>query len=621
MRPELTRRWRNLGFATVLILILGAVCLGMGFMRYHRAVYNQALDDSLSRISERSEQLAEEVTVELNHGAAVLTNISALLNSGAELSSGQLASYLQKTAAAENFSSIAVMEFGVNAPADVIVTESYKDLVTAIKNGETYLSDVENNAESGAAELLIAAPYYKGNELVGAVWGRYDIAALMGELNLSETSFRYFHIIDGDGDYIIHSNNQYAISSKPNYWQDLESFTITTKGLTADTVREQVNNGQVVSLWYADGDKSRYVTLEPLGLNNWYMVSSLAAEGLQSYVNEIDTGAGAMRFWIVMYTILVAGGISVGYYLIYRSVRGKNRELLTKDEALSLIQKRRGSMIFIYDVQDKKAILYGKDIPDAMRNQWQKAEALDADAMATAQRIHPEDIDTLRELCNTVRAGRAHTPVELELHLNDAWEWKRISTWVTPTGDVVGYIEDFGLQRDFRTKARHDALTGLYNRIGFQRHAEPLLQEITPADTKLTALFYLDLDHFKDINDTFGHAKGDDALRAAADAMHSALRKEDLICRFGGDEFAVLVPDIPDRAALETIADKLIRALEATYTEGSKTVHLSASLGAAIAKPNQTLDELCAIADKALYEVKKTGRNGFKIADDTTVEA
>ncbi len=165
-----------------------------------------------------------------------------------------------------------------------------------------------------------------------------------------------------------------------------------------------------------------------------------------------------------------------------------------------------------------------------------------------------------------------------------------------------------------RAAARLDSKTGLLNAQAWQAEAE---REIVRANRERRPLAILigDLDHFKQVNDTFGHLTGDVALRAAAGALGSGLRPSDLLGRFGGEEFTVV---LPGTGAVEAhrIAERLRQAMaEATVLVGDVRVPLSVSLGVAVlGRHGEDLTDLLAAADAALYRAKDAGRNQVSVA-------
>ena len=151
-------------------------------------------------------------------------------------------------------------------------------------------------------------------------------------------------------------------------------------------------------------------------------------------------------------------------------------------------------------------------------------------------------------------------------------------------------------------------MTGLPNRRLFEIIFE---RDIASAKRhkQCLALFYIDVDDFKMINDTFGHPVGDEFLKKLAKRFQSLLRKEDLIARLGGDEFAILA-QIDDSKDAELIAEKLLQKIRKPYTIKSHRISASISLGIAIyPDAGESFKSLCKKADDALYEVKAVGKN------------
>jgi diguanylate cyclase (GGDEF)-like protein/PAS domain S-box-containing protein len=170
--------------------------------------------------------------------------------------------------------------------------------------------------------------------------------------------------------------------------------------------------------------------------------------------------------------------------------------------------------------------------------------------------------------------------------------------------------------------ARFDSLTGLANRTVF---AEALQHGIAAAQEGPTrfALLYIDLDHFKDVNDTMGHPVGDSLLKLVAERLRGAVREGDTVARFGGDEFAVMQADIEDPTDTGLLADRLLDSLSQPYIVGGNEIRSGASIGIAVYGPDATdAETLLARADVALYRAKAEGRGTYRFftnAMDTEV--
>ena len=179
-------------------------------------------------------------------------------------------------------------------------------------------------------------------------------------------------------------------------------------------------------------------------------------------------------------------------------------------------------------------------------------------------------------------------------------------------GDRVGVALSVA-ERDEQLiyQARHDDLTGLPNRFLFK---ERLLQEINFAKRQAygLALFFIDLDRFKTINDSFGHSVGDELLVEAGKRLRNSVRKSDLVSRLGGDEFAVILTGIKGVGKVTRIAENMIQAFSDPFLIEQQHSHISASIGIAIYPTDgHDSEDLLKKADTAMYRAKDEGRNRF----------
>ena len=169
-------------------------------------------------------------------------------------------------------------------------------------------------------------------------------------------------------------------------------------------------------------------------------------------------------------------------------------------------------------------------------------------------------------------------------------------------------------QRYIATLATTDVLTGLPNRRGFNLLASQALQEAQRNQSPLSALL-IDLDHFKQLNDTHGHLAGDEVLRGFAQSLQSNLRQSDIICRWGGEEFILLLKDTGSSTA-RLLAEKIREQSEASnFPFNGVNLRVSTSIGIAELHDEDTLDRLIARADRALYRAKQSGRN--RVCEET----
>ena len=160
-------------------------------------------------------------------------------------------------------------------------------------------------------------------------------------------------------------------------------------------------------------------------------------------------------------------------------------------------------------------------------------------------------------------------------------------------------------------QSRLDPVTGLCNRVATEQDIDEYLHSSQRGEEGL--LLILDVDFFKSFNDNYGHAVGDEVLAFMAEAMRTAFRKEDILCRWGGDEFLIFIKEF---GSLRAVTERIVRLRRQIkgFSSGGRALPVSLSVGGAVAgQATHGLDELFQKADMALYDVKHEGRDGLVI--------
>jgi diguanylate cyclase (GGDEF)-like protein len=170
------------------------------------------------------------------------------------------------------------------------------------------------------------------------------------------------------------------------------------------------------------------------------------------------------------------------------------------------------------------------------------------------------------------------------------------------------------LEQLLKHMAFHDPLTGLANRVLFTQHVEEALAAASPSRS---AVLFIDLDDFKTVNDTLGHAAGDLLLVAVGERISACLRPEDHAARLGGDEFAVLLDEIADVEDAQMVASRITDSLRLPFALVDQEVRVGASIGIAPAGDGSTADELLRNADLAMYMAKSQGKGTFQLFQPT----
>src|SRR5688500_7649737 len=242
-------------------------------------------------------------------------------------------------------------------------------------------------------------------------------------------------------------------------------------------------------------------------------------------------------------------------------------------------------------------------------------------------RLHPDDAPRLRAEIDALLAGtspRLETEHRLR-HADGNWRWMLVRALALREGDsrpvrIAGSMTDVSARKrseeELRRAAMHDALTGLVNRAYFLESLERSVARVQRRPDKTIALLFLDLDRFKQINDSLGHLAGDRLLTSIARRLHACVRPGDVLARLGGDEFAVLLDDLKDASDATRIAERMQEALHAPLRNDESDVVVTASIG--IAFGGADLDgheELLRDADLAMYRAKASGKARYEVFD------
>jgi diguanylate cyclase (GGDEF)-like protein/PAS domain S-box-containing protein len=200
------------------------------------------------------------------------------------------------------------------------------------------------------------------------------------------------------------------------------------------------------------------------------------------------------------------------------------------------------------------------------------------------------------------------TPVKQDAHVTGA---------VVVFRDITGRRQT---EEEIRYRANYDALTGLPNRnLLVERLSQEL--KLSRRENATVGLLFLDLDHFKEVNDTLGHEAGDLLLRQAATRMHDSIRETDTVGRLGGDEFVILLPHLNDAGAAALIADKVIAALGTRFDLDGHDAWVGASIGIVVFPGDgEDASELLRNADLAMYKAKEAGRNTYRFYKSSMTE-
>jgi diguanylate cyclase (GGDEF)-like protein/PAS domain S-box-containing protein len=300
-------------------------------------------------------------------------------------------------------------------------------------------------------------------------------------------------------------------------------------------------------------------------------------------------------------------------------------EQVRTGERLSLALEGSSHALFDWDIANDRMFVSAQGA--VMRGD--PAEETTSSGATMRAAVHPDDRD--RVMAQIVAVVEGVDPLyraEFRLaHRTREWIWVRANGRVVDrdaagralrvAGTYSDISDEKAAEEALRRQAEIDGLTGLPNRTLFNLRLD---EAMARADTgQSMALLFLDVDHFKSVNDTHGHEAGDEVLKACATRMRSVVRQSDTVSRLAGDEFTIILEGIKDLRDAQRVAGKLVETLREPIVASGRTLAITVSIGVALHTRGQ-LDPAALLrrADAALYEAKRRGRDGF-FCDDATI--
>lgn len=354
---------------------------------------------------------------------------------------------------------------------------------------------------------------------------------------------------------------------------------------------------------------------------NWKALAFLSAEELPS------AGLMATRLRAFVYISGMGFLLLLAAYLtvVVSARRRLNQRIADNDVRYHEVMATLGEGVMVLDRSGRMLDMN----PEAEHLLgWSRQELLGQDAHDLIH-FHPFQDRVPADACNIRKVsinGETYRS-EDELFTRKSGQAFRVglnAAALTRDQEIVGTVLAFRditelkiQQEEIHHLAYHDTLTGLPNRRLLLDRLEVALAHAL-RHNRLMAVMFLDLDHFKEVNDTLGHDTGDALLNAVASQLRWAMREEDTVARQGGDEFIILLPELESREGAEHLAGRIVEMLEKPQIVGGHRLQISASIGIAFCpQDGVTLDALLSAADRAMYQAKEAGRNRYSLAESS----
>jgi diguanylate cyclase (GGDEF)-like protein len=304
-----------------------------------------------------------------------------------------------------------------------------------------------------------------------------------------------------------------------------------------------------------------------------------------------------------LYKVLVVEDDRPTRMLLERIIHSRGHTVIGCESAEAALEKLRTDFFPLITLDIQLPGMSGLELCRYLRSQPEGSYSY---ILVATGNSRPEDLREILDAGADDYIGKPYNPGLLDVRLTVA---------EAAVGEIARRKQ---LEEDLRFLARHDPLTRLYNRSRLEPALESAIK--SAKEERPGAVLYLDLDNFKIINDTLGHDAGDNLLLQVATVLKSVTRADDVLVRFGGDEFVLILPDCSQDVALEIAESIVARVEEIVFTAEGRTFRVGASVGLAIVDGMLAASEVMGNADAACYAAKARGRNRVEIHREETNE-
>ncbi len=478
------------------------------------------------------------------------------------------------------------------------------------------VTEIEKSRVTGKRVFMVSGPIFNPDkDVVGVLHGaiRLEDFHPYGDNDIHYQNL-YIQVIDKNGNYIVSNQDKHLPGDNSSF----DGLRISKGDVPANEIIEMIRQGKSIVTKRNYGDVDYTVYFEPLKLNSWYMVVAVN----DTYIAErVDSFMKTMVYPLIIKILCI---LILLYVLVLFYIRRSERQKLRKEEKLrkQLLAGVEGFMVI--DLQADKILRcsealiapYSKKISYSnLLEFWKDSLIAPEYAQKTADKM------SISSIVERFKAGVDTETIEYPIQNADgAMIWRECVIMVK---EEDSYLMAYSIYRNIsskkqtelllKEKAERDYLTGLYNRSYCVEVVNQLIQSGKLQDNRKQVFVLIDLDNFKSINDNLGHQIGDKALQDVANILIHHFREYDVVCRLAGDEFVVLLKNIPAKTVERNIA-VLLNKLQLTYTENLQSVSITASIGISfISEHGVTFEEVYTKADKALYLSKERGKNKFYI--------
>lgn len=489
--------------------------------------------------------------------------------------------------------------------------------------GETVVSGVLDSQFVNQKEIqVLAVPIQNSGSIDGVLFGIMNIDTLGRTINEEYLDHIYVQIVDAEGNYITRFQSKDVLSQYKNVWDDLKKYQYRSSSYKK--IKEDIENGKEGHFAFRYGEEERDSYYAPLGINHYYIYVTTNSKYLQEHINGTNRKVITMAAELVVALLILLVGVYWYNRKVHQEILESHEEAISNEEMMRIVISQSEQAVFEYHLGKKELrikagntnVLFPHniltDVPESILDRGVMDEVFSKRFKQMFEEIQENEI--CESEVKVVSEGKAKW---FRLVIKTLFDENRQIV------NTVGIVEDISERKQeelqLKKRAERDGLTGFYNAITMKIKVDQLLK--APWIIEGNHIFMLmDLDCFKQVNDTFGHQYGDQVLKEVSDTLKKTFRQSDLLCRMGGDEFAIMILNVSSFSAVEHVIQELLEHLHKIYEQEGKTVEVSASLGIVCAPLHGiTFEELYKKSDQMLYEVKRSTKNGYRVYQEKEI--
>ncbi|BCN30318.1 sensor domain-containing diguanylate cyclase [Anaeromicropila herbilytica] len=608
MNPILRKKKLITGVLIMLIITMSFIIV-ISFFTIKNKFLNQSEQNMLSMLKDISAQENILVTNEINDTFNFLNEVSSFCVDANGINTSNILLILKKLNRSTDKYLLIVGKDGRGFGYQKIYSVSDRDYFKKIMQGKKTVTNILRTRHNGERSIVIAVPIYYGNKIVGGVIFSNDVKDVQSTLqNNTLSQFGNTLIIHNDGSIIVdnkneETNSKFYDTKREKSFMDYQTFL---------SFRETVSRNKSGIYTYTKDHQNKYLCYNYNRKSNWIIVTVIKKHCLDNYIEKQNTSIITFIYMTFLCIFILFVIIFSLYILVIRLLQKSQNQLVLEKERLETISEQSSDIIFDYNVEQN--FFYFSN------NFEQEFGIAPLKTIADIREmIFPDHLDRFNH--NIMQLIDDKNRIEFDLRVKNAtndYSWYILSaSFVSDkegSNHVLGKMHNINEHKEYFKRltnlAEIDTLTNLYNKAALIKRINKILE--MEGKYSKHAYFFLDLDNFKKVNDTYGHQEGDRLLKIIGARIKEHFKPSDIIGRFGGDEFIIFMKNVSN---IEEVKQKANSLCNIIYNESLKSKYsFSASIGIAI-YPNDALNQnmLMKLSDEALYQAKQLGKNRYFI--------